>query len=106
MNGLENLWVVTAAAHIPVHPLLDISRRRLGLGLEQRDRRHDHAGGAIAALESAFLQKRLLHRMQLFAGSKPFDCQDSFPFSLLDRRAAREDALSVEQHRTGATSPF
>ena len=41
-----------------------LSSRSLPLRLHDIDRRHDHAGRAVAALQAVMLAERLLHRMQ------------------------------------------
>jgi hypothetical protein len=66
----QNLVVVAAAAQIARNPLRQFRTRRLGISLQVTDRRHDESRHTEGALESLFIHHRLLHRMQLAAGSR------------------------------------
>ena len=60
----NDVGISAAAADVAAHAFADrvvVFAARL---LQQRDRRHDLAGGAVAALESVVLQERGLHGMQ------------------------------------------
>lgn len=56
-DALNNGLVSRAAAEVPVEGLADVG---FGIGGEFFGG-HDHAGGAVAALEALLIQKALLH---------------------------------------------
>src|SRR5262245_39404131 len=75
-DRLDDVVVAGAAAEIAVELVADRFLVELvPLAAHDIERRHDHAGGAEAALQAMVLAKRLLHRMQLVAGRHPFDGQ-------------------------------
>ncbi len=51
--------------------LKNLKEERLRAVFQQRHRRHDHSRSAVAALQRADIEKRLLHRMQKIAVRKP-----------------------------------
>src|SRR5919205_2212493 len=61
-HGVDDLLVARAAADAALEPVHDLLAGRPRVVLEQRLRRHHHAGGAEAALERRALEERALHR--------------------------------------------
>src|SRR5947209_173418 len=89
-------------ANVAVHALPDLVIAGSGLCAQQRDRGDDHAAGAVRALERAFIEKRLLDRVQRVAVRQPFDGGDGLTGDVADRLAAGENALIVQQHAARA----
>ena len=74
--------------------------------LEQRNRRHDHAGSAVTALQGIFVEKGLLHGVKLIALRQTFNCGDLL---LRDRGCfgyARPLRFAVNQYGAGAALAF
>src|SRR5215217_4792822 len=96
-----------AAAYVAVHPANDLILCRIRLTREQRDGRHDHAGGAVAALHGVLLGERLLDAMQRAGcGREPFNRHYALPLERADGRDARPHSHSVDEHRAGAALPL
>ena len=85
------------------------ARDRLARGLrrlqQERVGVHDHAGRAVAALEAAVVDERLLERMQLAVAGEALDRRDVLALDVLQRGLARSDGLAVDDHRAGAADP-
>ena len=64
--------------------------------------RHDHAGGAEAALERLRIEKGLLHRVQLVAVGQPLDGGDLVVRAAEGRHEAGVIWLAVEPDGAGA----
>src|SRR5215471_2191608 len=64
-HRVQVIVVRAAAAQVARQRVPRLVARRLRVRLEQRDRRHDLARGAEAALRAELVDHRLLHRMQL-----------------------------------------
>src|SRR3954467_6194407 len=71
MHGLANALIRPAAADVG-HRLVDVGIGRLRLLLQQRRRRHDLPGLAVAALRHIHRRPRLLHRVRRI-GRQAFD---------------------------------
>ena len=65
--------VAGAAAEISFEPDPDIGLGRVGVFIEEGDRRHDHPGGAIPALQSVIFLKAALHGMKDVAIGEALD---------------------------------
>ncbi len=65
-------------------------------------RRHDHAGGAEAALEGLRVEKGLLHGMQLAVLGQALDGGDLAPGGAEGRDEAAMEGHAVEPDRAGA----
>ena len=68
LDGGDDRHVAGAAADIAVHVMDDLIARRIGILIQQRFGRHDHAGRAEAALKGEFVDKGLLDRMERAIG--------------------------------------
>jgi len=73
---------------------------------QQADRAHDHAGGAITALEGAFGEERFLDRMKFVAFGEAFDGDDGFFVGVGNWSKACGDAFAVEENGASATLAF
>src|SRR5262249_7879146 len=62
LNGVHDVLVAGAATEIARDPFADFLLTRLWMFFEERHRGHDHAGRAIAALETVLLPERVLQR--------------------------------------------
>ena len=99
----ENLLVAGAAAKHAAQRVLD--RRVVGVGFpaEKIGRRQQHAGRADPALRGAVHVEGVLERRQAPARRRqPLDGQHLAAFDLGNRRHARANLATVEQHRAGA----
>ncbi len=79
--------------------------------LGEARRRHDHPGGAKAALERLGVEKRLLHRMELAALGEPLERGDLAALGPECGNEATVDGLAIEPDRAcaaiaGVTSFF
>ena len=63
MDGLADALVGAAAADVAAHGVVDVGVGGFRFLREQRDRGHDLAGLAVAALRNVFLDPGLLHGM-------------------------------------------
>src|SRR6185437_9331820 len=79
----------------------DIGVGRIGLLLQERHRRQNLAGLAIAALRHILGHPRRLHRMRRAAFAKPFYGGDLFALGGRYRQHAGADCLALDQHRAG-----
>ena len=77
-------------------------RQVLLLFIGQSGRRHDHAGGAEAALESGGVAKLPLHRVQVLGRTEPLDCGHRMPVGAERRRDAAVHGTTVEPDRARA----
>ena len=98
VDGIVDAAVAGAPAQVAFEMVREIGLRRI----VERAGRQDHAGRAVAALETARVEEVLLHRMELAVLRQPFDRRD------LTVRAAKrghETAMewfAVDQHRARA----
>src|SRR5207344_3108617 len=78
----------------------------LGVVLEQRRRRHDHARRAEAALQAVLFPESLLQRVELAVGREAFDCRDLRAVGLHgeDRAGFRAAAVDVDRARAALAS--
>src|SRR6478752_5348047 len=81
---------------------VDVGVGRLGLVLEQRRHRHDHAALAIAALRHVVLEPRLLHLVQRAVLREPFDGGDLLTVDRAERHRARTHRDAVDVDGAGA----
>src|SRR6266581_9432713 len=91
-----------ATANIARHGGVDVVIRRLRRVLQQRRRRHDLAGLAVAALHHLQLQPRLLQGRALRRLADRLDRGDRTIADVVDRSLTGADRLAVEMHGAGA----
>src|SRR5262245_45017683 len=102
VDGRADALIGPAAADVG-HRVVDVLVGRLGRALQERGRRHDLPGLAIAALRNVERGPRLLHRMRA-GGRQAFD-RDDLVGGLHggDGNGARAHEAAVEVHGAGAT---
>ena len=98
MQRVVDRPIAGAAAEVALQRVRQIGLLRVG----QRHRRHDHAGGAEAALEGLRIVKRLLHRMQFAVRGQPLDRGDLATFASERRHQTGMEGLAVDMHGAGA----
>src|SRR5262245_45371785 len=76
LDGAHDAGMGTAAADIVGERVADIRLGRILVAGEERDRLHDHAIDAIAALHGLLLDKGALHRVQPVALGEALDGHD------------------------------
>src|SRR2546426_4028189 len=95
--------LVTGAAAQPGRdPLTDLRLRRVGVDVQEIERRHEHPRRAEAALEPVVLAERFLERMELAGLREPLDRHDLRAVRLNGEHDARARRLAVEHDRAGA----
>ncbi len=97
VDRLLDPLVHPAAAEIRAHHRVDLGVGRSRLGAEERGRRHDLAGLAVAALRDVLLDPRRLERVEAVRG-QAFDGRDLRARDLADRRHAGSHRLAIEVH--------
>src|SRR5438067_13009584 len=90
----QNLRIAATPAQMPLH-----SRPNLGLAwsrlfVQESDHSHNHSRSAITALERAFGEKCLLHRVRLAVRRETLDGKNCLFVSVADRCDARGDAFA------------
>ena len=98
--------VGAAAADVAAQGTDDVFVPGIGIGLEQGQARHDHAGGAVAALHGIGFDERLLQRMQPAVSLQTFDRLDCLVGRDAHLRDARPDRLAVNEHGAGTALAF
>src|SRR5882762_7869765 len=96
LDSLANSDIRAAAADVSGHGGVDIAIGRVRLGGEQRRRRHDLAGLAIAALRHLQLDPGLLDLLAGAGGTDGFDRSDALAGRGSDGRQARAHRLAIE----------
>ena len=105
-DGFGDSRIAAATAEMFLHADRNVGIGRVGLFLQQTDDAHDHAGGAVAALESTFGKERFLDWMQFFAFGEAFNGDDGFFVGVGNWSEARGDAFAVEENGAGAALAF
>ena len=101
LDGFEDAHVAGAAAEVSGEAFLDLREGWVRVLCEEVVGREDHAGGADAALGSAFFEEALLDRVEFFVDGHAFDGGDVGAFGLEDG-AVRSNWVGSE--RIGADS--
>ena len=100
VQGVDDRAIAGAAADVALERVRQVGLVRL---VERgRGRRHDHAGGAVAALEGLRVMEGLLDGMQLAVLGEAFDGGDLAAFAAEGGHQAGMERLAVEPHRAGA----
>src|ERR1700742_4708421 len=77
-HGLDDVVVAGASADIAFELVADGGLVEFAaMPLHDVDRRHDHARGAVAALQAVIVAERRLHRMQFVTPGDAFDRGDA-----------------------------
>src|SRR6267142_1615619 len=82
LDGGDDARMSAAAADISLQGLHDFRFSGIGIVLQQCNAADDHSGSAISALESALIEKSLLHRMKLAILFEAFDGEDGFSIGI------------------------
>src|SRR6267143_1080018 len=88
--------VAGAAAEVARDRVADLLLRRLRVLVEQRRRRHQHAGNAESALGHAVAYERILHRRERSAPRQPLDGRDRPAARLHGQHEAARHEVAVE----------
>src|SRR6266511_5406194 len=73
LDGLDDVVIAGAAAEIALQPVPDLGLRGPRVALEELRGRHDHTGGAEAALEPVHVPEAFLEGMQLAVAGHSLD---------------------------------
>src|SRR5262249_35634871 len=92
-----------AAADVAGHGAVDVRIARLGVGGEQRARRHDLARLAVAALRHVERKPGRLGLPACRGGADGFDGGDALSDRRRNRRNARARRLAIDMNRAGTT---
>src|SRR5215831_10890317 len=101
VNGRAHLLIGAAAADVG-DGVVDVGIGGLGLLLEERRHRHDHAALAIAALRHVVIEPGLLHPVQDAVRGKPLDGGDRLAGDRAHRDRAGAHRDPVHMNRAGA----
>src|SRR6185437_575328 len=102
-HRLDDVVIAGAAADIAFELLPDGGLVELAtMALDDIDRRHDHARGAVAALQAVIVAERRLHRMQLVALRDALDGGDAGTRSLSRQHGAGLHGPAVDMDDAGA----
>src|SRR5215218_3208710 len=102
LDGLDDVLITGAPAEIAFERMANLLFSRIGIGLEEGSRRHDHAWGAIATLETMLFPETLLHRAELTILGHALDSGKRFAVRLRGGDRATLDRLAVDVDRAGA----
>jgi len=100
MDGRPDAAVGRAAADVPAHRLVDVAVGRRRVARQERRRRHDLAGLAVAALRYVDLLPGELHGMGAVL-RQALDRRDLLALGARDRHAATALRLAVDVHGAG-----
>src|SRR5262249_39588653 len=102
MDCSANARIGSATTQIAGHHLVDLLVRRLGDQFKKRDRLHDLAGLAVAALRNLVFDPSRQNRV-LVSIRQPFDRDHRLAGDAADFRLTGTDSLSVYLDGAGAT---
>jgi len=101
VDGFADALVGAATADVAAHEVVDVGVCGLWFFCEQRDRGHNLAGLAVAALGNIFRDPGHLHGMGAIGG-EAFDSGDLFSGNTGDRQHARARRFSVDVNSASA----
>lgn len=101
MNGLANTLVSAATANVATHGVVDVGVGGMRFLREKRDRGHDLAGLAVAALGNVFRNPGLLDGMAAVFGNA-LDGGDAFSGNVGDGQHAGTRRFAVDVHSASA----
>src|SRR5262249_29710740 len=105
-DGGDDVRIGTAAADVATHDLADLLVGARPSLRQQRDRRHDLARRAEAALKPIVANERFLHGVQAAVTRQTLDRRHLAAVALRRPRQARQHALAVGQDRAGPAPPL
>ena len=101
-HRLDDVVVPRAAAEVALEPHPDLVFGGMRVLVEQPDRGHHHARGAVAALEPVVLHERLLHRVHLAVLGESLDGEDLLSVCLDGKHGAALHRFAVDVNGAGA----
>src|SRR5262245_30754539 len=106
LDGADDPLLAAAATQVGVHVLADLRLGGIGFLGEQGGPLHDHAAGAVAALQRLLGDEGSLQRVWLVLGAEPLEGDDpGIGAKRLQRRLAGAHGAAVDVHRAGTTQP-
>ncbi len=93
--------VAGATAEVAFESFTDFGFGRVRYLIEEGDRCHHHARGAVAALQRMAVHEGLLHGVQFLAVGETLDGGDALPVGLDGEHGAGLDGLAVQVERAG-----
>src|SRR5262249_42850992 len=102
LDCLDDVDVARATAQVPGDRVPDLVLARPGVVLEVRVARHQHARGAVTALEPVLLHKPFLDRVEPAVLLEPLHRQDGPAVSLDPEDGARLHRPPVQEDGAGA----
>lgn len=106
LYGLNDLNVSGTTTQITCNSAPDLLPCGVRIDSQQRNGIHQHAGCAVAALNSPMFHEGGLERVKLLALEQPFHGLDIGPLSLTGKNQAGVHGLSVHQNRASPTLPY
>ena len=106
LHRMDDAGIGAAAADAGIYEACDVGIARIGIRLQQAGGRHDHPGGAVAALKGFGVQKCLLNGMELRTGRQRFNRGDGAGADGSRACHAGADRVPVDEHGTRAALPF
>jgi hypothetical protein len=101
-DGRYNVLISGAPAKIAFQPMSNFVVAGVGIALNQLSRRHNHAGGAEAALKAMLLPEALLDGVQITILRHTFDSDDFAAVTLDRKQGARFYRQSIYRNGAGA----
>src|SRR5258707_5851355 len=102
-HRFDDVVVTGAAADVAFQLVPDGGLVELAaIAVHDIDRRHDHAGGAIAALQAVIVAERRLHRVQFVALRDTLDGGDAGPGRLAGQYRAGFDRAAIDMDNASA----
>jgi hypothetical protein len=96
----------TAAADVALQGQRNFGWRGIGILLQKSDAAHDHAGGAVSALEGFGVKKSLLDGVKAARLFEALDGGNRLAGNRRDGKDAGATRRTIEQNRTGAALAF
>src|ERR1700752_1278617 len=103
LDRLDDVLITGASAQVSGDSPAYFFLAGMGILLEQRVGRHQHARRAVAALQSMLFFEALLQRMKGSVLHQAFDGEQFTAIGLHRKHGARFDCLSVEHNSAGTT---
>jgi len=105
LDRRDDIGIGSAAADVAAHQFLDRRVIRTAGFLEQRNRRHDLTGRAVATLVTVAGNECRLHGMQCAGRAQAFNRGDLFPVVHQGQAKAGVNAPAIHMHRARAALP-
>jgi hypothetical protein len=103
LNGRDDVRIRSATANIAAHKFFHICVSRAARFVQERHRRHDLSGRAIATLVAVAGNERSLHRVQVFRLTDALNGRDLFAFVHCGEAETRKLTPAVNMHSARTT---